>query len=51
MDVGIIAVVILVVINITGVAYSYGMLSQKVKDLCRRLDRVEKAINNRGDVK
>ncbi len=53
MDGGTAAVIILVVINIAGVAYSYGKLSQKVSDLCRRLERVEKVINNpeEGDKK
>ena len=45
--------IVLVVINIAGVAYSYGKLSQKVSDLCRRLERVEKVINSpeEGDKK
>ena len=53
MDGGTAAVIVLVVINIAGVAYSYGKLSQKVSDLCRRLERVEKIFNNpkEGDKK
>ena len=41
----------LVVINIAAVAYSYGKLSQKVSDLCRRIDRVEKTLNGKDKVK
>jgi len=46
MDGATIGVMGLIVVNIAAVAYSYGMLSQKVKDICRRMDRVERIINN-----
>ena len=48
MDGGTIGVISLVVVNIAVAAYSYGRLSQKVSDLCRRVGRVEKIINNPG---
>lgn len=48
MDGGTIGVMSLIVVNIAVAAYSYGRLSQKVNDLCRRMDRVEKIINNPG---
>lgn len=32
------AVMVLVIINIAAVAFSYGRLTQKVKDLCSRLN-------------
>ena len=48
MDGGTIAVIILVVVNIAAVAVGYGRVSQKVSDLCQRMERVEKAINNPG---
>ena len=48
MDGGTIGVIALLVVNIVAVAYSYGKLSQKVNDLCRRMDRVEKIINHTG---
>ena len=35
----------LVIINIIIAAYGYGRLNQKVCDLCRRVDRLEKIIN------
>lgn len=31
----------LVVINIVAVAYGYGKTTQKLNDLCRRMDRIE----------
>ena len=46
MDGGTIGIMGLVAVNIAVVAYSYGRLSQKVSDLCRRVDSLEKAINN-----
>ena len=51
MDGGTIGVMSLVVVNIALAAYSYGRLSQKVNDLCRRMDRVERIINNTGPSK
>ena len=47
MDGGSASIVVLVVANIAAVAFSYGKLSQKVNDLCRRIDRVEKAVNKK----
>ena len=35
----------LVIINIIIAAYGYGRLNQKVCDLCRRVDQLEKIIN------
>jgi len=46
MDGGTVGIIVLIVVNIALAAYSYGRLSQKVNDLCRRMDRVEKIINN-----
>lgn len=43
-----IGVIILISVNIAAVAFSYGKLSQKVTDLCQRIDRIEKVINNPG---
>ena len=43
-----IGIALLVVINITAVAFSYGRISQKVNDLCRRVDRIERIINHTG---
>ena len=42
---GLLGIGILVIINIAMVAFSYGKLSQKVSDTCRRIDRLEKIIN------
>ena len=38
-------IVVLVCVNIAAVAYSYGKLSQKVDDLCRRVTRLENKSN------
>ena len=38
----------LVIINIVFAAYSYGRLTQTVKDLCRRVGRVENIVNGKG---
>lgn len=38
-------IVFLLIGNIIVMAISYGKLQQKVKDLCRRVDRIEKHIN------
>lgn len=35
----------LVLVNIATVAFSYGSLSQKVKDMDRRLERIENRTN------
>ena len=45
--IGFIGVALLVLTNIAAVAYSYGKLSQKVNDLCRRVTRLENACNAR----
>ena len=42
----IIGVIVLVLINIAVVAYSYGKVCQKVSDLCRRVSRLEQLANN-----
>jgi len=43
-----IIVLLSVVVNIGIVAFSYGKLTQSVKDLCRRVNRVEKILNGKG---
>jgi len=48
MDGNLVAVISLLTINIGAVAYSYGKLSQKVNDTCRRLKRLEKILNHNG---
>lgn len=48
MDGGTVGIMSLVVVNIALVAFSYGRLSQKVSDLCRRVNRVEAIINGRN---
>lgn len=49
MDSGSVAILALIVVNITGVAYSYGKLNQKVDDLkenvCQRLTWLEDTLN------
>lgn len=47
MDGGTISVIALVVTNTAIVAYGYGMLNQKVKDISRRLGRLENILNNK----
>ena len=42
MDGATIGILTLIVVNIGAVAYSYGKLSQKVSDLCRRVERIER---------
>lgn len=49
MDDNLIAILGLVVVNVGLIAFSYGRLSQKVSDACKRLDRIEKAINSKGN--
>ena len=39
-------ILILILINIAGVAFSYGKLSQKVKDHCNRLTAIEQQFNH-----
>lgn len=48
MDGSTIVVLLSVAVNIGVVAYSYGKLSQSVKDLCRRIGRVEGILNNKA---
>ena len=48
MDGEIIGVIALIVVNIAAVAYSYGSLRQEVKDITRRVDRIEKSVNGTG---
>jgi len=38
----------LTIVNVAVVAYTYGKLTQKVKDLCDRMSRVEGIINSQG---
>lgn len=40
-----ISIMSLLMVNIGVVSFSYGKLSQKVSDLARRLDRLEKSMN------
>jgi len=47
MGAGILGIAGLVILNIIAVAFSYGMLTQKVKDLCRRMGRVEDILNGK----
>lgn len=44
--VGFASIGILVVIQIALFSFGYGKLKQKVDDHCRRLDRIEKLVNN-----
>ncbi len=37
----------LLIINLAGLAFTYGGLTQTVRDLCRRVDRLEKLNNGR----
>lgn len=41
------AIMGIVGVNIVVVAYASGRISQKVSDLCRRVTKLEDAINNR----
>lgn len=43
-----IGVAILVMINIILVAFTYGRLSQKVDDFCRRVDKLESKVFGNG---
>ena len=48
MDGATIGVISLLVVNIACIAYSYGRLYQKVNDLCRRVDKIDKLLNNKS---
>ena len=48
MDGAAFGIIVLVLVNIGAVAYSYGKLSQKVSDACRRLDSLEKRNDPRS---
>ena len=48
MDGGSIAIFSLLAVNVGAVAFSYGKLSQKVADLCRRIEKLEKILNGKG---
>jgi len=39
------------ILNFAGIAYSYGKSTQKLNDLCRRMDRVENLLNGKGEKK
>ncbi len=41
-----ISTLIVVVLNLIGFAFTYGRLSQKVDDACKRLESLERKINN-----
>lgn len=43
-----IGVGVFTIVNVIVVAFSYGKLTQKVNDLCGRMERVEKLINSKG---
>lgn len=45
--VGFAGIGLLMVINIAMVAYSYGKMQQKIKDISGRLTRVEKILNGK----
>ena len=45
MDGGLVGLAGLVVVNIAAVAFSYGALNQKVKDIDKRLGRVEEKLD------
>jgi len=47
MTIGIIGICSLLVVNIVGVAYGYGKLTQKVKGIDTRVERIESNLNNR----
>lgn len=46
-----IIILLSVVVNVGVVAFSYGMLTQKVKDLCKRMGRVESILNSKATSK
>jgi len=48
MDQSTIIILLSVVVNVSVVAFSYGKLSQSVKDLCRRMGRVEGILNSKS---
>lgn len=39
----------LTMVNITVIAYTYGRMCQKVDDVCKRVDRLERRIFNGGN--
>lgn len=41
----VIGVVFLTIVNVAVVSYTYGKLSQKVVELCRRVERMENRLN------
>ncbi len=44
-EAGFVSLIVLLVVNIAAVAFSYGSLTQKVRDICRRIERLERLIN------
>ncbi len=42
------ATLIVVVLNLIAFAFTYGKLSQKVDDACKRLESLERRITNGG---
>ena len=48
MEAGFIGIGALLIVQLVGFTYGYGKLTQKVNDICRRLNRIEK-IENGGD--
>lgn len=48
MNDGTLAIIGLLLVNIAAVSFSYGKLSQKVSDLCRRMGRVEGILNTKN---
>jgi hypothetical protein len=47
-DGGILGTIVLIIINIVVVAFGGGRLYQKVSDLCRRIERLEKIVNGKN---
>ena len=43
---GFISIGVVLVLNLTVVAYSYGQHTQKLNDLCRRVGRIESLLNS-----
>ena len=46
---GFVTLGLLAICNLLAFAYGYGKLTQKVNDLCRRLDRLERRQNLRKE--
>jgi len=42
-----IAVILVLLVNVAVVAFSYGLTRQKLKDLCRRVEKIEKILNGK----